>query len=228
MTAEMQRERPAPVRLLEGGRGDLFRVEALGQQVADLSRPRAVGRQPRDHGGGGQGRGVQAFRSFRSSPTFTAAYPTPVAWRSTGRSSVYPAFMPQDRPQTCGVVFQRLFARLSTAWAAFCTGLSPALGPRRAAAKALDSLLEYKKRSGWNADDGVLLRRAHPRGGVLADVHSIERRHLLPHCQPRHHAGHRNGAARRPRSVKHMMHRPSQLAVGRNQSLLDRRARSCW
>ena len=59
MTAEMQCERPAPVRLLEGGRGDLFRIEAFGQQVADLLRPRAVGRQPRDHGRGGQGRGVR-------------------------------------------------------------------------------------------------------------------------------------------------------------------------
>jgi len=45
--------------LLEGGRGDLFRIEAFGQQVAALLRPRAVGRQPRDHGRGGQGRGVR-------------------------------------------------------------------------------------------------------------------------------------------------------------------------
>jgi hypothetical protein len=43
------------------------------------------------------------------------------------------------------VVFQPLSACLSTAWAAFCTGLSPAFGPRRAASKAVDSLLEHKK-----------------------------------------------------------------------------------
>jgi hypothetical protein len=58
MMAEMQRERPVSVRLLEGGSGDLFRVEALGQQVANLSCGRAIGREPRDHSAGGQGRGV--------------------------------------------------------------------------------------------------------------------------------------------------------------------------
>ena len=55
--AEIQREDPAAVGLLEGGSRDLFRIEALGQHIADVPCRRPIGRQARDHGGSGQRRG---------------------------------------------------------------------------------------------------------------------------------------------------------------------------
>ena len=136
------REGPASVRFLEGRSGDLFGIDALGQRIGDFLGAGGIGREPCDHGGGGDGRRLK-HGSVSSAPPRIRCRPAPAA-ASDSQPNQHPsaAVIHTIVHRSRGLLSSGFSQPVPGAGRLFCTGLSPALRSRGGGAKALDLPLE--------------------------------------------------------------------------------------
>src|SRR5262245_13451786 len=126
----MYGQRPAPVRLLERRGGDRFTIEDLGQYVADPAGGGLVGREPRDGGGGGEGRRLRHHSGLSVHPRFSLLAMHHHRWAIhrtiNALSSVYRRICPQTLKVGLSVLTHRANRR--------CANRFVTLGLRRPSA----------------------------------------------------------------------------------------------
>jgi hypothetical protein len=147
--------------------------------------------------GSGEGEGIQMFPLIPDihRPLSRACGP-----QLTGQSPSYATFI-GERCTALPPCFPPVIRMLVHRPGRFLHRAVPSFGTSPRSRKSNRFAAPIQETSGWNANDGVLLRRAHPRGRARR-LDSIERRHLFHIRNTRCCAGDDMGAARRPRSVK--------------------------